>query len=176
MGPVLEDNVSRDGPQVLEKTISRPARDYRGSPSQHAKISRGVEGERKQIEGNQNAGQGLLAVSKVVLKIVSVGLEHVEGLVLDLPASPAAGGKLGDGIGRDRKIGDEAVVIGPLSLGIESLDGEPVDRDGIVRGAQRHGVEPAVDGRGALAAFADGLAMLLQFGALQVFGDGLMRG
>jgi hypothetical protein len=52
-----------------------------------------MEGERKQIEGDHNAGQGLLAVSKIVLKVVSVGLEHVEGLVLDLPPRPAAGGK-----------------------------------------------------------------------------------
>src|ERR1035441_11047735 len=67
------------------------------------------------------------------------------------------------------------VVIGPLSLGIESLDGEPVDRDGVVGSAQRHGVEPAVNGGGALATFADGLAMFLEFGAMQVFRDGLMR-
>ena len=46
---------------------------------------------------------------------------------------------------------------------------------GIVRGAQRHGGEPAIDRGGALAAFEDGLAMFFQFGAVQVFGDGLMR-
>ena len=75
----------------------------------------------------------------------------------------------------DGEIGDEAVVIGSLALGVEGLDGEPVDQDGIVRGAQRHGVEPAVGGGGALAAFADGLTMFLQFGALQVFSNRLMR-
>ena len=93
-------------------------------PGQPAKISRGVEGERKEGEGNRDAGQGLLAVPKVVLKIVSVGLEHVEGLVLDLPARPAAGSELGDGPGRYREIGDKAVVVGPFSLGIEGVSME----------------------------------------------------
>src|SRR5208283_4604596 len=74
----------------------------------------------------------------------------------------------------DREICDEAVVVGPLSLVVEDLDGEPVDRDGVLGGAQRHCGEPAVDGGGALAAFAGGLAMLLQFGAMEIFGDGPM--
>src|SRR5208283_2137231 len=74
----------------------------------------------------------------------------------------------------DREICDEAVVVGPLSLVVEDLDGEPVDRDGVLGGAQRHCGEPAVDGCGALAAFAGGLAMLLQFGAMEIFGDGPM--
>jgi hypothetical protein len=175
MGPVLEHHVNRDRPQVLEEAISRPARDHRGSPGQDAKISRGVEGERKQIEGDQDAGQGFLTVPEVVFEVVPIGFEHVEGLVLDLPTRPAAGSKLGDGIGRDRKIGDETIVIGSLSLGVKDLDGEPVDQDGVLGGTQRHRVEPAVDGGGSLAAFADSLAMLVQFGAPQVLGDGLMR-
>jgi hypothetical protein len=57
---------------------------------------------------------------------------------------------------------------------VEDLDGEPVDRYGIRGGAQRHCREPAVDGSRPLAAFAGGLAMLLQRGAVQVLGDGLM--
>jgi hypothetical protein len=117
----------------------------------------------------------LLAIPKVAFKIVSVGFEHVKNLVLDLPAGPAAGGKLGDDVSRDGEIGDEAVVVGPLSLVVEGPDGEPVDRDGILCAAQRHCVEPAIDSGGALAAFADGLATLLQFGTVQVLGDGLVR-
>ena len=124
----------------------------------------------------EDAGERLLAVAEIVLEVVAVGLEHVEGLVLDLPAGAAAGGQLGDGVGGHRQIGDEAVVIGALARGVADLDGEPVDHDGVGGGAQRHAGEPAVDGGGALAAFADGLAMLFQLGAMQVFGDGLVRG
>src|SRR5664279_1748338 len=176
MGPVLEDNVSGDGPQMLEEAVGRPARDHGGSPGEDPKISRGVEREGEQVEGDQDAGEGLLAVPEVVLKVVSVGLEHVEGLVLDLPPGAPAGGQFGDSAGRDREIGDEAVVIGSLTFGVADLDGEPVDQDGILCGTQRHAGKPAVDGGGALAAFADGLAMFLQFGTVQVLLDGLMRG
>jgi hypothetical protein len=45
----------------------------------------------------------------------------------------------------------------------------------IVGGTQRHGVEPAVDGGRALAAFADALAMFLQFCAMEILSDGSMR-
>jgi hypothetical protein len=45
----------------------------------------------------------------------------------------------------------------------------------IVGGTPRHGFEPAVDGDRALAAFADGLAMFLQFCAMEILSDGSMR-
>ena len=112
---------------------------------------------------------------RAMLEVVSVGLEDVEGLVLDLPAGTAAGGELGDGLGGDRQVGDEAVVVGSLSLGVEDLDGEPIDAEGILAGAQRHAGEPAVDVGGALAWLADGLAMLFEIGAGEILGDGLMR-
>src|SRR5580693_2424662 len=133
MRPAVEDDIGGDGPQMLEEAIGRTARDDGGAPGEDAEISGGVEREGQQVESDQNAGQGLLAMSKVVLKIVSVGLQHVEGLVLDLPSCPSAGGQFSDGVGGDRKIGDEAVVVGSLALGVEDLDGEPVDQDGIVR-------------------------------------------
>ena len=68
-----------------------------------------------------------------------------------------------------------AATIDSTTIDRKDLDGEPVDQDGIVSGAQRHGVEPAVDGGRALAAFADGLTMFLQFDALQVLSNRLMR-
>ncbi len=113
---------------MLEEAVGRAARDDRGSPGENAKISGGVECESEQVEGDQDAGQGFLALAKVVFEIVSVGLEHVESLVLDLPPSAAAGGQFGDAVGGDGEIGDEAVVIGSLYLGVEDLDGEPVTR------------------------------------------------
>jgi hypothetical protein len=171
----VKDNIGGDSPQMLEEAVCRAACDDGGSPGEDAKISGGVECESEQIEGDQDAGQSFLAVPEVVFEIVTVGLEHVEGLVFDLPPSAAAGGQFGDGVGGDREIGDEAVVVSTLALGVEDLDGEPVDQDGIVRGAQRHGVEPTVNRSRALAAFADGLTMFLQFGAMQVLSNRLVR-
>jgi len=168
VGPVLEDDVGGDGPQMFEEAIRGATRDDGSSPGEDAEISGGVECEGEQVEGDKDTGKGFLAVSKVVLEMVSVGLEHVEGLVLDLPSCPSAGGQFSDGVGRDREIGDEAVVVGSLALGVEDLDREPIDQDGIGGGTQRHLRKPAVDGGRALAAFANGLAMFLQLGAVQV--------
>src|ERR1700722_4593896 len=114
LGPALEDRVNRDGPQMLEEAVGRATRDHGSSPGKDAEISGGVERKGQQIEGDQDAGQGFLAVAKIVLEIISVGLQHVEGLVLDLPACPAASGQFSDGVGGDREIGDEAVVVGSL--------------------------------------------------------------
>src|SRR5450432_2637475 len=125
MGPVAEDDVSGDGPQMLEEAICRTTGDDGGAPGDDAEISGGVECEGEQVEGDQNAGEGFLAVPKVVFEIVSVGLQHVEGLVLDLPPGASTRGQFGDSPGGDREIRDETVVIGSLSLGVEDLDGEP---------------------------------------------------
>jgi hypothetical protein len=109
VGPVAEDDVGGDGPQMLEEAIRGTTGDDGVSPGEGAKISGGVECEGEQIEGDKNTSEGFLAVSKIVLKVVTVGLEHVEGLVLDLPTGAAAGGKFGDGIAGNSEIGDEAV-------------------------------------------------------------------
>jgi hypothetical protein len=55
----------------------------------------------------------------------------VEGLVLDLPPGPRAGGQFGNGGGRHRQIGHEAVVVGPFARSVADLDGESVDREGL---------------------------------------------
>ena len=85
VGPVLEDDVGGDGPQMLEEAIRGAAGDDGGAPGEDAEISGGVECEGEQIEGDQNAGEGFLAVAKVVFEVVSVGLEHVESLVVSRP-------------------------------------------------------------------------------------------
>ena len=62
------------------------------------------------------------------------------------------------------------MVVVSRSLVIEGLDRESVDGDRIVGGAQRHRGKPVIDGGGVLTAFVDGLAMLLQFGAMEILG------
>ena len=103
MVPVLEHHVGRDGPQMLEEAVCGATCDDGGSPSENGEPSGGVEGEGEQVEGDEKAGESFLAVPEVVLEVVSVGLEDVEGLVLDLPTGAAAGGEFGDGIGGDRR-------------------------------------------------------------------------
>src|SRR3954447_25936538 len=83
-------------------------------------------------------------MAEVVLEVVAAVLEHVEALVLDLPARPCAGGELGHGLARDRQIGDEAVAVGELALRVADLDRQPVDRERVLVGPQRDVAEPAV--------------------------------
>ena len=105
MGPVLKEHIGGDGAQVLEEPVCGAAGGDGFSPGQDGKVCGGVEGEGEQVEREEDAGQGLLAVTEVVLKVVAVGLEHVEGFVLDLPPSPPAGGQFGHGIGGHRQVG-----------------------------------------------------------------------
>ena len=83
MGPVAENDIGGDGAQMLEEAICRAARDDGGSPGEDAEVSGGMEREGQQVESDENTGEGFLAVSKVVFEIVAVGLEQVEGFVLD---------------------------------------------------------------------------------------------
>ena len=71
-------------------------------------------------------------MSEIVFEVVSVGLEHVEGFVLDLPARPATRGDFGDIAGVDVQIDDEAVVISPFTRGIEDFDGDPGDGQSVI--------------------------------------------
>src|SRR5947199_834584 len=83
--PIGEDDIGGDGAQVLEEAVSGAAGGEGGAPGEDAELGDGVAGEGEQVEGDEDAGEGLLAVAEIVLEMVSVGLEDVEGLVLDLP-------------------------------------------------------------------------------------------
>jgi len=84
-----------------------------------------MDGEGQQVQAHQDRGEILFPVSEVVLKVVALVLQNVEGLVLDLPPGPATGGKFDDGIGTDRQIGDEAVAVGGLAASVDDLASRP---------------------------------------------------
>src|SRR3954468_23671387 len=144
-----------------------------GAPGEDTEIGGGVEGEGEQVEADQEVGQGLLAVAEAVLEVVA--LEHVEGLVLDLPSGTAARGQFGDAVRGDRQVGHEGVVVDTLARAAEDLDGHPVDAHGIGGAAQRDLAQPAIDAGGLPAALDDGLPVLREVDAGEVFGDGLVR-
>src|SRR4051812_45195015 len=96
-------------------------------------------------------------------------------LVFDLPPRPSAGRKLGHSLADNREIGDKAVAVGDLALGVQDLDHQPVDGQRLLVAAQRHPAEPAVAMGEALLAALDLLDVLLRFDAREVLLDGLMR-
>lgn len=65
-------------------------------------------------------------MAKIVFKVVSVVLEHVERPVLDFPTCAATGCKFCNVGRRDRKVRDEAIVIGSLAASVQNLHREPV--------------------------------------------------
>ena len=117
-----------------------------------------------------------LPCPKFVFEVVAVGLQDVEGLVLDLPAGTPAGGDGGGGVLRDGKVGDEAVAVGHLAVGLGDLDLQPVDGERVGAVAQRHAIHPAIAMAAPGRAPAHGLAHLVQHDAMGVFAQRLVAG
>jgi hypothetical protein len=99
-----------------------------------------MDRERQQVQTDQDGGKILLSMPEVVL--IAFGLEDVEGLVLDLPPRPTAGGELGDRVRADRQICYESVAIRRLAPGVDDLDVQPVDPERILAVSQRHVMQP----------------------------------
>ena len=83
-------------------------------------------------------------MAEVVLQMVALGLQCVEGLILDLPARPATGGEIGDRLFIDRQIGDEAVGVSHLASLVDDLDLKPVDVQCPMAVTERNILHPAV--------------------------------
>ena len=116
----------------------------RQTPSLHGDVADGMEGESQKVQRHEHGGKILLAVPEVVFEIVAVVLQDVEAFVLDLPAGPATGGQFGHRVGADGQVGDEAVAVGDGAGGVDDLDHQPVDGQGVGVAAQRDVGEPAV--------------------------------
>ena len=92
---------------------------------------------------------------KLCLSSVAVVFQYVEALVLDLPARPAAGDDLGDIVLGDGKAGHPGHGIFDLALGVDTLEGNPVDQDRVLAVAQRDRLDPAITERLFRIAAAD---------------------
>src|SRR5208282_4252369 len=100
-------------------------------PNVIGEFSNGVEGEGQQVEGGEDGGQVLLAVSEIVFEVIALCFQDVEAFVFDLPARPSAGRQFDDGVAVGGQVSDEAVAIGHLAGGVANLDHQPVDRHGV---------------------------------------------
>ena len=79
-----------------------------------------MEGEGEQIEGDQQSGKVLLAVAGVVLEVVAIGFENVEGLVLNLPSGSACGCGCRRGSGSARTGSHSLIARDPLGVGVDA--------------------------------------------------------
>jgi len=99
LGPIWEDDVGCDASELFEEVVSRDPGRHGVLPGQDAQLRDGVISEGQEVEGHEDTDEGFLAVAKIVLEVVPIGLEDVEGLVLDLPPGAPARGQFGDGLG-----------------------------------------------------------------------------
>ena len=92
-------------------------------------------------EGKEGHAQVLLAKTKVVLEVVSLVLERVERLVLDLPSGAAAPHDVVDVILRDGEVGYPTEMLGLLSALFPVF--QEVDEEVFVRFIERDTVGEA---------------------------------
>ena len=90
----------------------------------------GVHQERQQDQGGEQIGQVVLAVTEVVVEMITLSLESVVVVVLDFPSGPSSRDEavdvvVGDGMGRGPGIVEEDVASG---MGGDEL--APVGQDG----------------------------------------------
>src|SRR3954447_6243880 len=142
--PGEEDQEGGDGSQVFEEPTTGPHLLHRPAPQIFGEIADGMESESQKVQGDEHGGKIVFAVAEIVLEIVSVVLQDVEAFVLDLPACPATGGEVDHRVGTDVEIGDEAVAICDFTGGVDDLNHDPVDDQGVGIAAQRDVAQPAV--------------------------------
>src|SRR5271157_2247616 len=132
--PGGEDQECGDRRQLVEEVVAWSKLCPCGTPKIVANVADGMDCEGEQVQGDQNGREVLFSVAEAVFEVVALVFENVEGFVLDLPPRPAAGCELNDVFAADRQIGDEAVAIGRLALGVADLDFKPVDLERIIAG------------------------------------------
>jgi hypothetical protein len=146
-----------------------------GLPGRFEKIEDGMPGEGEQVKCGQRHRQKRFAVAEIVFEFVAVIFHHVEGLVLDLPARPAASDDFGHVIFVHRQAGHPGHGIFDAALGIDNLETDPVDQSGILAVAQRNALDPAITARFERLALANFFLVALGFGAGDEIVERLVR-
>jgi hypothetical protein len=116
-----------DGPQPLEEALTDHRFPRGCSPGLVRQFADGMAGEGQQIEDRWHRRQAFFAMTEVVFKIVAFGFQNVERFVFDLPPGAAGGGECGDVLAADLQVGDEAVAISRLTVGVANFNHQPID-------------------------------------------------
>jgi hypothetical protein len=104
-----------------------------------------MEKKGDEIEAEQKRCQVLLAVTKVMLDMIALRLEHVVIFVFDLPPPPTGLGKVGHVVICYGMIGDKAVVVELFAGGrMDRGDLEPIARQSTFATSQEHLVDIAI--------------------------------
>jgi len=85
-----------------------------------------------------------LTVTEVMLEVVTLILQGIEGLVFDLPARPPGPYQRDDIVFADGLVAHPTVVVGDLFPHLEPVL-EKVDRIGIAAAVERHLIDPTIN-------------------------------
>ncbi len=102
IAPGWEDLVAGDGAQIGEEASAGPGLFDGPTPEVFGEFSDGVVGKGTQVQRRQHGGEVLLAMTEIVLEVVSLGFQDIEAFVFDLPPGAAGGGEFDDVIAVDR--------------------------------------------------------------------------
>ena len=139
-----------------------------GFPGDVGEFGGQMDRESDQIERDEDRREVVFPVAEIVFEIVPLRLQGVERLVLDFPPRPSGGGEVLDVVGVDRQIGDEAVAIGDLAVGIADDDFQPIDFECVLAVADGHARHPAPCVSEAIFSALHGLGQRRNFDADQV--------
>ena len=143
--PTLKDHIACQRPNIVKKGLPSGKRLAKQRISIITPRQNGMEQKRQQIEAEQEGRQVSLAVTKVMLDMVTLGLEHVVVFVFDLPPATTCSGNLGNVFLAYVMIGDKAVVVKLfpcLPMHLDHL--KPIHRQGVRTATQEHIVDIAI--------------------------------
>src|SRR6202007_191303 len=90
--PGGKNDVAGDGGEIVEELAAGGEFLPSAMPDSLGAVADGVDREGQEIQGREHGGEVLFSVAEIVLDIITLGFENVEGLVFDLPVGAPAGG------------------------------------------------------------------------------------
>lgn len=151
--PRVKVEIASEGADVVEKGGAPPQRLPNALVGGIGQAETGMQEKGQQVECEQEAGEMLLAMAKVVLEMIALVLECVVVLVLRLPTRPTGAHNRRHILIAEPVVGDEAVVVEQfraadppvklaVNVGHEQLT--PVDAEGVIAVAQQQIVGLAI--------------------------------
>jgi hypothetical protein len=84
--PGWEDQKDGDGGELAEEVVAGPLFFAGCAPEVIGDIADGMECEGNEVQRDEDGGEVCFAVSEVVLEVLAVVFQDIEGLVLDFPS------------------------------------------------------------------------------------------
>lgn len=129
--PTFKDHIARQGANIIEKGLASGQHVAKQGILGITPLPNGMEYKGQQVEAEHTRREVLLAMTNVVLDMITLGFEHVVVFVFDLPTPTPCAGDLRDVVGMHAMLGETAVVIELLAcFGIDRGDRQPMHGQG----------------------------------------------